>query len=162
MSRKGGESALWVRDLDRETPRKLEGTEGADNYTPAAGMFWSPDSKNLAYFSPVVTTTGGGADGEESEDSQSQIVLQKLGVLDVGNGEISDIATFLPTDEFLTRLPYFDQYHHSVTIWSPDSDSLVLSVVTPDEGPAIWIAAASGNLTPRFITPGRLAYWSWQ
>ena len=44
----GGESALWVRDLDRETPRKLEGTEGAD-YTPAAGMFWSPDSRFIGF-----------------------------------------------------------------------------------------------------------------
>ena len=44
----GGESALWVRDLDRETPRKLEGTEGAD-YTPGAGMFWSPDSRFIGF-----------------------------------------------------------------------------------------------------------------
>ena len=45
----GGESALWVRDLDRETPRKLEGTEGADYYTPTAGMFWSPDSRFIGF-----------------------------------------------------------------------------------------------------------------
>ncbi len=44
----GGESALWVRDLGRETPRKLEGTEGAD-YTAAAGMFWSPDSRFIGF-----------------------------------------------------------------------------------------------------------------
>ena len=44
-----GEGALWVRDLDRETPRKLEGTEGADYYTPAAGMFWSPDSRFIGF-----------------------------------------------------------------------------------------------------------------
>ena len=45
----GGESALWVRDLDRETPRKLEGTEGADYYTSASGMFWSPDSRFVGF-----------------------------------------------------------------------------------------------------------------
>ena len=44
----GGESALWVRDLARETPRKLEGTEGAA-YTPGAGMFWSPDSRFIGF-----------------------------------------------------------------------------------------------------------------
>jgi len=44
----GGESALWVRDLDRETPRKLEGTEGADQ-TASAGMFWSPDSRFIGF-----------------------------------------------------------------------------------------------------------------
>ena len=44
----GGESALWVLDLDRETPRKLEGTEGADS-TASAGMFWSADSRFIGF-----------------------------------------------------------------------------------------------------------------
>ena len=44
----GGESGLWVRDLGRETPWKLEGTAGAD-YTASAGMFWSPDSRFIGF-----------------------------------------------------------------------------------------------------------------
>jgi eukaryotic-like serine/threonine-protein kinase len=36
------EGKLWVRDLDREEARALEGTEGA------VGPFWSPDSEWLA------------------------------------------------------------------------------------------------------------------
>ena len=44
-----GEGALWVRDLDREMPRKLGGSEGADYYTPTAGMFWSPDSRFIGF-----------------------------------------------------------------------------------------------------------------
>ncbi len=38
-----GERALWVRDLDRETPRKLEGTEEAED------PFWSPDSQSIGF-----------------------------------------------------------------------------------------------------------------
>ena len=38
-----GESALWLRPLDSESARKLEGTEGA------RGGNWSPDSKSLVF-----------------------------------------------------------------------------------------------------------------
>ncbi len=38
-----GESMLWVRDLSRETPRKLEGTEGAED------PFWSADSQSIGF-----------------------------------------------------------------------------------------------------------------
>ena len=43
VSDEDGERMLWVRDLDRETPRKLEGTEGADD------PFWSPDSQSIGF-----------------------------------------------------------------------------------------------------------------
>jgi Tol biopolymer transport system component len=146
---------LTIVDLDRrDEPITLEDI--------VIAFFWSPDSEKIAYFSPVVTTTGGGSDSGPGGGSETQIVLQQLQVFELGSEDIRDIGTFLPTDEFLSRLPYFDQYHHSVTIWSPDSDALVLSANTPEQGPAIWIAAASGTLTPRFITPGRIAYWSWR
>ena len=39
----GTESKLWVRDLDREQPRELGGTEGAQ------GPFWSPDSQFIGF-----------------------------------------------------------------------------------------------------------------
>ena len=38
-----GQSALWVRPLDSESARKLEGTEGAK------GGNWSPDSKSIVF-----------------------------------------------------------------------------------------------------------------
>ena len=37
------ESKLWVRDLDREEPRELDGTEGAQQ------PFWSPDSQFIGF-----------------------------------------------------------------------------------------------------------------
>ena len=39
----GEESKLWVRDLDREEPRGLRGTEGA------VRPFWSPDSQFIGF-----------------------------------------------------------------------------------------------------------------
>ena len=41
----GEETKLWVRDLDREEPRELAGTEGA------ARPFWSPDSQFIGFAS---------------------------------------------------------------------------------------------------------------
>ena len=38
-----GGSALWLRPLDSESTRKLEGTEGAE------GGHWSPDSKSIVF-----------------------------------------------------------------------------------------------------------------
>jgi len=38
-----GELTLWVRDLDGETPRRLEGTAEAES------PFWSPDSRFIAF-----------------------------------------------------------------------------------------------------------------
>ena len=43
VSDKDGEPILWVRDLDRETPRRLKGTEGAED------PFWSPDSQSIGF-----------------------------------------------------------------------------------------------------------------
>jgi len=41
--------SLWIRDLDSETSRRLEGTEGMGIYgTPA----WSPDSEFIAFHTP--------------------------------------------------------------------------------------------------------------
>ncbi len=39
----GAESKLWIRDLDREEPRELDGTEGAES------PFWSPDSQFIGF-----------------------------------------------------------------------------------------------------------------
>ena len=41
--RADGMPLIWVRDLDRSTPRPLAGTEGGDR------PFWSPDSKQLGF-----------------------------------------------------------------------------------------------------------------
>ena len=41
--RADGMPMMWVRDLDRSTPKPLAGTEGGNR------LFWSPDSKRLGF-----------------------------------------------------------------------------------------------------------------
>jgi hypothetical protein len=85
-----------------------------------------------------------------------------LHVLNVTNGESRELFTYRPTQQFLSVLPYFDQYHQSATIWSPDNNNLVLSFLSSSGSPGIAIVAASGKLEPRILAQGYLAFWSWQ
>jgi TolB protein len=120
------------------------------------GFFWSPSGEEIAYFELLQ------AQPEESQSTQTTPqYLLGLHVLDVNNGESRELFTYQPTQQFLNVLPYFDQYHQSVTIWSPDNNNLVLSFLG-ESGPGIAIVAASGRLEPRFLAQGLLAFWSWE
>jgi hypothetical protein len=83
-------------------------------------------------------------------------------VLDVTSRESRELFTYRPTQQFLSILPYFDQYHQSVTIWSPDNNNLVLSFLDNSGNPGIAVVAASGKLEPRLLAQGYLAFWSWK
>jgi Tol biopolymer transport system component len=120
-------------------------------------FFWSPNGEKLAYYIPLVTNQA--ADGSQSE---TQRLLLQLNMLDVATGESRELYTYQPTEQFANILPYFDQYHHSITIWSPDNNNLVLSFLTNEGNPGIAIAAASGQLEPRILAEGYLAVWSWK
>lgn len=128
------------------------------------GFFWSPNGEELAYFilvqiEPDSSSSGGNSGG--STQSSPQLALE-LHVLDVATSESRKIFAYIPTQQFLSILPYFDQYHQSVTIWSPDNNNLVLSLIDTSGAPTIAIVAASGKLEPRRLADGYLAFWSWQ
>jgi TolB protein len=121
-------------------------------------FFWAPSGEELAYF----ILRQAQPEGSSQESTQNTpVFLVELHVLDVTNGESRELFTYRPTQQFLSILPYFDQYHQSVTIWSPDNNNLVLSFLG-ESGPGIAVVAASGNLEPRFLTQGYLAFWSWE
>jgi Tol biopolymer transport system component len=128
-------------------------------------FFWSPDGEEIAYFVLLQTQAEGSSSGDSggsgSTQTSTQYVLQ-LHVLNVTNGESRELFTYRPTQQFLSVLPYFDQYHQSVTIWSPDNNNLVLSFLSSSGAPGIAVVAASGNLEPRILAEGYLAFWSWK
>jgi TolB protein len=121
-------------------------------------FFWSPNSERLAYFKPLLADAGQGG----SDPSAQQRLLLQLNMLDVSTGESRVLFTYQPTEQFVAMLPYFDQYHQSVTIWSPDSNNLVLSFLNSEGSPGIAIVADSGQMDPRILAEGYLAFWSWQ
>jgi TolB protein len=121
-------------------------------------FFWSPSGEEIAYF----ILRQAQPEGSSQESTQNApVLLVELHVLDVTSGESRELFTYRPTQQFLGILSYFDQYHQSATIWSPDNNNLVLSFLG-ETGPGIAVVAASGNLEPRFLTQGYLAFWSWE
>ena len=139
--------------VDLETSKEM--VEDAN----IVAFFWSPSGKEIAYF--VLLQANPDSSGSGSSTTTTQYVLQ-LHVLDVTTGKSRELFTYRPTQQFLSVLPYFDQYHQSVTIWSPDNNNLVLSFLDSSGNPGIAVVAASGKLQPRLLAQGYLAFWSWQ
>ena len=124
-------------------------------------FFWSPDGDKVAYFVPFLASDSGSTSGNNAGSTAQRLLLQ-LNMLDVKTGESKELFTYQPTEQFKNILPYFDQYHQSNTIWSPDNNNLVLSFLDQDGNPGIAIVAASGQLEPRLLAQGYLAFWSWK
>lgn len=141
--------------VDMETSKEIVQDENI------VAFFWSPSGEEIAYFILLQTQAEGSGETGSSTQAGPQYVLN-LKVLNVTSGESRDLFTYRPTQQFLSILPYFDQYHQSATIWSPDNNNLVLSFLGQSGAPGIAIVAASGNLEPRLLAQGYLAFWSWE
>jgi hypothetical protein len=83
--------------------------------------------------------------------------------------QIAPLITIRPTFAFLQTIPFFDQYHHSLTFWSPDSRYLVITTETSPEGVpedeeegAVLVVDTTGEYPPHHIADGTIAVWSWQ
>jgi TolB protein len=127
-------------------------------------FFWSPNGEKIAYFILKRSGEASSSDSGQSDtetQAQPQFLLQ-LKILDVESKESKELFTFQPTEQFFSILPYFDQYHQSATIWSPDNNNLVLPLVFNDGTSNIAIVPASGSMEPRIMAPGYLAFWSWK
>lgn len=122
------------------------------------GFFWSPDATQVAYFIPLLYRP----ENADGTTSSQEVLLLSLNVLDVKTGEHQQIAVYQPSQEFFSILPFIDQYHQSITIWSPDSNNLVISFIQESGLPAIAIVPASGVTEPRFLAEGNFAVWSWE
>jgi TolB protein len=151
----GAIGSLHVVDMETSEEMVQEGN--------IIAFFWSPSGEELAYFVLLQVQAEGSSSGESGGSGQAapQYMLN-LHVLDVTNGESRELFTFHPTQHFLRILPYFDQYHQSTTIWSPDNNNLVLSFLNQSGAPRIAVVAASGHLQPRILAEGYLAFWSWE
>jgi Tol biopolymer transport system component len=117
-------------------------------------FFWSPDAKQVAYFVLVTSQP------EEGENVEPGGYFFRLYVGDPATGKSNLIASYVPTQDFLRTIPYFDQYAQSSTIWSPDSQNLVVSAFLGDGTPGIFVVPASGVTDPRFLQEGTVGFWS--
>jgi TolB protein len=110
-----------------------------------AAMYWSPDGKKLALLTPLVANRF------------------RWWIYDVENEVLEPLISFLPTLDFLQTVPFFDQYHQSLTFWSPDSHYFVVTKRNEDGSDAgVWILDTTGQEVARKIGDGTFAVWSWQ
>ena len=122
-------------------------------------FFWSPDSRKIAYFQPVLSSPQPGEQGVSQTEPQ---ILLSLFVYNLDSESANQVAQLNPSNEFLNIFPFFDQYQRSVTLWSPDSQHLVVSAQDDSGVDGIYVVNASGEGNPVRIADGNLAFWSWK
>lgn len=130
-------------------------------------FFWSPDSGQIAYFTPVFTESFPPEQGtlfsiSRKLPTQEPELRLSLMIYDIQTGKSRQAALFKPVDDFLSLLPFFDQYARSASLWSPDSRHLVISGLDASGRPGIYRVDASGIDPPEHIADGSLAFWSWK
>jgi len=149
---------LYVVDID--TDKKV--SIGKD----VVSFYWSPNGEKLAYYVPLLSgdsaNNNNNGNNSSGSNSNTQKLLLQLNMLDIKTGKSRELFTYQPSDQFTNTLPYFDQYQQSATIWSPDNNNLVLSFIDSNAKPGIAVVAASGQLQPRILADGYLAFWSWK
>ncbi len=128
-------------------------------------MYWSPDGSKLA----VLTADIDGKSGPTAKiDGLAaplrQQVVFRWWIYHVESKDFEPLIAFSPTADFFQTIPFFDQYHLSLTFWSPDSRYFVVTKRNEDgsQDGAVWVMDTTGQEEPRQIGEGRLAVWSWQ
>jgi Tol biopolymer transport system component len=116
-----------------------------------AAFFWSPDGEKIAYFEPVVA---------RGRNRRAQLIF-RMKVYFVAEERTVTIGPFLPTSSFSGQIvPYFDQFGRSITVWSPDSEYIVINAMTREEQPGIYVVPANGDPAPRLIAEGSFPFWA--
>ncbi|HSH01728.1 MAG TPA: hypothetical protein VLL52_04355, partial [Anaerolineae bacterium] len=136
---------------------------------PVISFFWSPDGQKLAYFTLTDSIFGFERQVETvplkesltSKPNQQHDIYLQLNIYDVATQNTQQLISFDPTTEYLNLLPYFDQYQHSLRLWSPDSRNFLISGYNDDD-PMLWIVPANGFTPPYALANGTIGAWSWQ
>lgn len=139
------------------------GTGAPVSERTALSFYWSPDGTKLA----LLTFNQRSNDEFVKSGGLAAPLRQDLAlqwwVYSLETGELNRLISINPTLNFMQIIPFFDQYHHSLSFWSPDSRYLAVvdAQNTIQEG-TILLVDTSGQEAPRPIGEGTLAVWSWQ
>ena len=126
-------------------------------------MYWSPDGTKLALLTAGFEDAEPSVKGEGRAAPLPQQVVFRWWVYEVATDTLAALLSIDPTTDFLQTVPYFDQYHLSLTFWSPDSRYFVATTELEEgEGGAVMVVDTSGQEPPRQVGLGKLAIWSWK
>lgn len=143
----------------------LVGTDGTgqrqllDN--PVGSLYWSPDGRKLALLTLARRDDSSTAKaGGLAAPLPQEIVFRWL-IYEVDADNFETLISFTPTEDFLQTVPFFDQYHQSLTFWSPDSRYFVVAKEEEDKN-TLWVLDTAGKAEPLQVGEGTLAVWSWK
>jgi Tol biopolymer transport system component len=132
--------------------------------SPVGSLYWSPDGTKLAVLTLARRDDGSTAKAGGLAAPLRQDVVFRWLVYDVAANSFETLISFTPTVDFLQTIPYFDQYHLSLTFWSPDSRYFVATREESDKNGqgTVWVLDTSGAEEPLKAGEGTLAVWSWR
>lgn len=113
---------------------------------PVLAFYWSPNGRQLAY----VTR------GEQER-------TMNIYVVNVAGGLPFLLATFTPSADLVIHFSFFDQYGLSHSLWSPDSEHMVITGALadqPQDEPRVFVLDSQGREPPREIATGSLAFFA--
>ncbi|HEY86150.1 MAG TPA: hypothetical protein G4N96_13685 [Chloroflexi bacterium] len=148
--------SVFVMDADGQNHRLL-------TQRSVSSVYWSPDSSKVAlliasFDDTTPTVKGGGLASPAEQQMQFQWWIYHLHA-----NQFELLSDIDPSPEFFKIVPYFDQYHHSLTFWSPDSRYFVITTeVADNDAPLVVVLDSAGQESPRVVGEGVMAVWSWQ
>lgn len=137
--------------------------------SPVEGViafFWSPNGEHIAYITLSTVEPGG---FNAYEPGEIKVLAQQQpaptgiawSVLDIADGANRRYGSFVPSNEFIYLLTYFDQFAQSHRVWSPNSRQIVYAEVTPEGRRVIDVLDTTQDISvPLVIADGRIAIWS--
>lgn len=140
----------------------VEDVESGERVTVAEetviSFFWSPDGTKLAYLVPEEHAPVPRAPEAAPLRQEGELWVRWY----VWDGETSTALTlFSPTQDFVyDYVRYFDQYAQSISLWSPDSQSLLYAGMSESGLSGIWTLPIAPTGTPKRVATGVLATWS--
>jgi TolB protein len=136
-------------------------------------FFWSPDSHKLAYVTLATPNGTFSAQAPTTQISQRYNIAQPTrpeiemawSTLNIPEQTNTRHTNFIPTDEMLYLLLYFDQFAPSHRIWSPDSTHITYAELTDIDNAQSSISILNtlqNDSIPLTIANGVFSVWSFQ
>jgi TolB protein len=119
-------------------------------------FFWSPDGSKLAYL-----TLEAESDPNPGANGSRQLVGLRWNLYEAATGQNRVLNAFLPTENMLYYLNFFDQFMRSHRLWSPDSRYLVYGERTAQGDQVTLLDTQASKITPRPIAEGNMGVFSW-